>query len=175
MTEAQPKILIASDALRQRVAELAQQISADYEGRDLTIVCTLGGAVVFFADLVRQLTIPARHVYMGFSAYGGGGGKSGEARVYLDVAEPLEGRHVLVLDGTVISGRTPHYILELLQRRQPASLKFCTLLLKRGSLRAPLPLDYVGFEVPDEGFAVGYGMGQDPAHRWLPYIGTVSA
>jgi hypoxanthine phosphoribosyltransferase len=170
-----PRVLVAEEALRARVRALADQINADYAGRELSIVCTLGGAAVFCADLVRHLTVPARLLFMSFAGYGGPAGKSGEVRVHMDLAEPLEGRHVLLLEGAVISGRTPLYVVEMLKLRQPASLRFGTLLLKRASLKVPLPLDYVGFEIADEGIAIGYGMGHEAGQRSLPYIAAVDS
>lgn len=169
------RVLVSEETIRARVREIAEQINADYAGRELSIVCTLGGATVFFADLVRHLTVATRHLFMGFSGYGGPAGRSGEVRVHMDVAEPLEGRHVLLLEGAVISGRTPRYVVELLKLREPASLRFATLLLKRASLKVPLPLDYVGFEIADEGIAIGYGMGHDAGHRSLPYIAAIDS
>jgi hypoxanthine phosphoribosyltransferase len=170
-----PRVLVPEEALRLRVRAIADQINADYDGRELSIVCTLGGATVFCADLMRHLKVPARLLFMSFSGYGGPAGKSGEVRIHLDIAEPLEGRHVIVLEGAVISGRTPWYVVEMLKLRQPASIRFGTLLLKRASLKVPLPLDYVGFEIADQGIAIGYGMGHDAGHRSLPYIAAIDS
>ena len=136
-------------------------------------MCALGGATLFFGDLVRQLTVPAHHQFLGFSSYPGRSSASGEVRFTLDLSEPIEGRHVVLLEGTVVSGRTPAYIMDVLRRRGPASLRLCTLLLKRRNLRVPLEPDYVGFEIDADGMAVGYGMGHSPAERGLPYIATV--
>ena len=174
-TVAQLRTLFSEAQLQKRVSELATQINADYAGQELSIVCTMGGATVFFADLARRLTVPTRHLFMSFSGYGGPAGRSGEVRIHMDLAEPLEGRHVLLLEGAVISGRTPRYVLEMLKLREPASLRFGTLLLKRASLKVPLPLDYVGFEVEDQGIAIGYGMGHDAGQRSLPYIAAVDS
>jgi hypoxanthine phosphoribosyltransferase len=170
-----PAVLIDESRLARRVSELAAEISADFAGRDLVLICTLGGATVFYADLARQLTVPASHLFLGFRSYPGKAGTAGEVQITQDLSEPLEGRHAILLEGTIVSGRTPQYIMDLLRRRQPASLKLCTLLLKRDSLRVPLQADYIGFELPNEHMAIGYGMGHGAGERGLPYIGAAAA
>ncbi|MEX2153545.1 MAG: phosphoribosyltransferase family protein [Gemmatimonadaceae bacterium] len=166
MTHA-PKVLIDEKRINARVQEMAQAISRDFDGKHLEVICTLGGSITFTADLVRHLTVLTTQHYLGFQSYGGQG-KSGEVRVTLDVASPLEGKHLLLVEGAVISGRTPRYVIEMLRLRSPASVALCTLVLKPKALAVELPLKYVGFELGDE-VAAGYGMGHGP-ERALPYV-----
>jgi len=160
-------ILHSAAVIRERVTELARRISGDYAGRQLDVVCLLNGASVFGADLVRALEVPARLHQLGFTAYPGAP-KSGEVRVTLDVAEPLQDRHVLLVEGVVVSGRTPLYLMELLRMRKPASLALCALGVKPRARAVDLPVAYAGFEFGDE-IAAGYGMG-NLAQRSLPHI-----
>ncbi len=164
-------VLISEDRIRQRVQELAREISLAYAGLELHLVCTMGGAGMFFVDLVRQLDVPTRQHYLAFTSFGKG--TSGEARITLDVAEPLEGRHVLLVEGVIVSGRTPRYILEMMKLRQPASVALCTLILKRTSLAVDLAVPHVGFELGSE-IATGYGIGLGP-ERALPHIVDASS
>jgi hypoxanthine phosphoribosyltransferase len=163
--------LIPEDRLRQRVAELAAAIDRDYEGKTLTAVCTLGGSAMFFADVMRQVRVPAVHLFLGFASYPGRAGASGEVRITHDLAEPIEGRDVLLFEGAIVSGRTPAFVIEWLRLRCPSSLRLCTLLVKPGSLKTRLQIDYTGFEIEDRFMAVGYGIGHEPGERGLGYIG----
>jgi hypoxanthine phosphoribosyltransferase len=159
--------ILDESRVQTRVRELAAQISRDYASKHLDVICTLNGAVTFTADLVRHLTIETTQHYLGFTAYDKAG-DSGEVRINLDITAPLQGRHVLVVEGAVVSGRTPRYITDVLRQRRPASIAMCALILKPKLLAVELPLKYVGFELGDE-MAVGYGIGHG-AHRALPYI-----
>lgn len=150
-------VIATEEQLNQRVCELAAQISADYAGKTLDVVCLVNSASVFCADLIRHLTVKMRLHFLGFSSYATAN-PSGEVRITLDVNEPLYGRHVLVLEGIVVSGRTPRYVMDTIALRLPASLAMCALGVKAGQLSVSLPLNYVGFELgPD--VAVGYGVG----------------
>jgi hypoxanthine phosphoribosyltransferase len=160
-------VLIAEDRLQQRIAEIARQISADYAGREVTLVCTLAGSVIFVADLIRQLTIPAACTFLHTATYGTPA--SGEVRIVLDTSDPLEGRHLIVFEGAVVTGSTLKYVMDWLQLRRPASLRCCALIVKRQSLKVDVPVEYVGFEL-NEGFAVGYGIAHRGRFRGLPYI-----
>lgn len=160
-------ILYDAEAIGARVADLARDITADYAGRELDVVCLINGASTFCADLVRQISVPVRQHAFGFSSYTGAP-QSGEVRITLDVAEPLQDRHVLVVEGIVVSGRTPRYVIEMLRLRKPASLALCALGKKPNALAVDLDVRYVAFEFGDE-IAVGYGVGKGPERAW-PYL-----
>jgi hypoxanthine phosphoribosyltransferase len=160
-------ILHDAEAIRARVADLARDITADYTGRELDVVCLINGASTFCADLVRQIGVPVRQHALGFSSYAGAP-QSGEVRITLDVVEPLQDRHVLVVEGIVVSGRTPRYVIEMLRLRKPASLALCALGKKPNVLAVELDVHYVAFEFGNE-IAVGYGVGKGPERAW-PYL-----
>jgi hypoxanthine phosphoribosyltransferase len=154
-------------AIAARITELAGQISADYAGRTIDVVYMLNGASSFCADLLRRLTVPARVHPFGFVSYAGGNA-NGEVRVTLDVAEPLHGRDVLVVEGIVVTGRTPRYLLNLLRVRQPASIALCALGVKRASVDPELNVEYAAFDLGDE-IVVGYGIGEG-GEKALPFL-----
>lgn len=161
------KLLYSQEAIRERVASVARRISTDYAGRELDIVCLLNGASVFAADLMRHLEVPARLHQLGFTSYPELP-KSGEVRITLDVAEPLQDRHVLVVEGIVVSGRTPRYLMDLLRLRRPASLEMCAVGTKPRLLAVELAVKYSLFEFGDE-MAAGYGIGKG-AERAQPHL-----
>lgn len=161
------RILVDEATLRERVSELAARITADYAGRTIDLVCLLNGASVFCSDLARQIEVPLRVHHLGFDSYAGAPA-SGEVRITLDVAAPLVGRDVLLVEGVVISGRTPKYLMDLIKLRQPASVAICALGIKPAARAVELPVAYAGFEFGPE-FAAGYGMGTGP-ERLLPHI-----
>jgi hypoxanthine phosphoribosyltransferase len=167
-----PKILIPEVRLQARVTELAQEISHDYAGREITAICILKGSFIFFSDLIRKLDLPMTCEFLGVSSYGSKMVSSGEVKVTLDVNEPLENRHVIVVEDIVDTGLTLSYIMNALKARRPASLKSVALLLKPESLKAEIDVDYLGFKIGKE-FVVGYGI--DFAGKWrgLPYVGYV--
>lgn len=158
------QIIHGAEIIQARVSALAREISADYAGRELHIVCLINGAMTFCADLVRQITVPTYQHALGFSSYSGAP-PSGEVRVTLDVAEPLLGQHVLVVEGIVVSGRTPKYVMDILRVRQPASMEMCALARKPNALAVDLEVRYVAFEFGEE-VAVGYGVGKGPERAW---------
>jgi hypoxanthine phosphoribosyltransferase len=166
------KVLVDEEKLRARVAELGAQITRDYEGREIDIVCLINGAGMFCQDLVRAIRRPVRVHPLAFNSYSGAP-KSGEVRVTLDVAEPLMDRHVLLVEGVVISGRTPLYLIEALRLRRPASLALCALGVKPQARAVELPVAYAGFEFGAE-IAAGYGMGGGP-ERALNHIVAAEA
>ena len=150
--------VIATDAnIRERVAEIAKRISGDYAGKTLDVVGMLNGASVFCVDLVRQITVPTRLHWLGFTSYPQGN-PTGEVRMTLDVTEPLHSRDVLLVEGIVVSGRTPKYLMDLFALRQPASLALCALGKKPHLITVDLPIRYCAFEFADE-TVVGYGIG----------------
>lgn len=167
------KVLISAADLQKRVEELGQQINKDYQGKAVTAICILKGGVVFFADVIRSLSIPTKCEFIGCSSYGDGTKSSGEVKLTHDTNEPIEGRHVIVFEDIVDSGLTLSYLIKLLEARKPASLKVCTLLFKPESLKTEFKPDYYGFAIGNE-FVVGYGLDYAGLYRGLPYIGVLS-
>jgi hypoxanthine phosphoribosyltransferase len=167
------KVLISEDEIQKRVAELGQQISSDYSGRVPFLIAVLKGAYVFLADLCRHLTVRHEVHFMAISSYGGRVTQSsGVVRILMDLPASPEGRDVLIVEDIVDSGRTLDYILRNLQTRDPANVRVCTLLSKPSRREIEVPLDYVGFEIPDE-FVLGYGLDFDEHYRNLPFIGVL--
>ena len=167
-----PKILIPEVRLQARLTELAQEISNDYRDKDITAVCVLKGSFIFFSDLIRKLDLKLTCEFLGVSSYGNKMVSSGEVKVTLDLNEPLENKHVLVIEDIVDSGLTLSYIMNTLKARKPASIKSCALLFKPESLKTEIDVDYVGFKVGRE-FVVGYGVDYAGKYRGLPYIGYI--
>ena len=167
------KILISEDEIQTRTAELARQISVDMAGTNPFLVAVLKGAFVFLADLCRYLTLPHEVHFMAISSYGGRATESsGVVRILMDLVTSPEGRDVLVIEDIIDSGRTLNYILRNLQTRNPASVRVCSLLSKPSRREIDIPVDYVGFEIPDE-FVIGYGLDFDEHYRNLPFIGVL--
>lgn len=166
------KVLIGEEQLQQRIRELARQIEADYQGKDLLMVGLLKGAVNFMVDLTRAMQRPVAIDFMAVTSYGASTESSGIVRILKDLDESIQGKHVLIVEDIVDTGLTLKYILELLGQRGPASLRVCTLLNKAERRLVDLPLDYVGFEVPNE-FVIGYGLDYNQIYRNLPYIGVL--
>lgn len=166
-----PPELVSEADIQRRVVELAGQINRDYAGRTLTIICTLAGSVTFVADLIRHLTVPFVVTYMHTANYVANG--SGEVRIVLDTAEPLEGRDVIVCEGVVVTGITLKYLADWLALRRPASLTCCALVVKRPSLVVDVRVGYVGFEI-ERGYAVGYGIADRGRFRGLRYLADAS-
>jgi hypoxanthine phosphoribosyltransferase len=167
------KILISEQEIQKRVAELGQQVSAEYAGKTPFLVAVLKGAYVFLADLCRHLSVPHEVHFMAISSYGGKAtASSGVVRILMDLPASPEGQDVLVVEDIVDSGRTLDYILRNLGTRDPASVRVCTLLSKPSRREIDVPLDYVGFEIPDE-FVLGYGLDFDEHYRNLPFIGVL--
>lgn len=166
------QVLFSEEALRQRVRQLGDEISRDYAGRNLHLVCVLRGALLFVADLMRAIQLPHSLDFISISSYGSGTRSTGVVRILKDLEDPLEGRHVLVIEDIIDSGLTLSYLVNLLRDRNPASLEICTLLDKPAARKATLQPRYVGFEVPDA-FVVGYGLDYNQGYRGLPYIGVL--
>jgi len=167
------EVLLDEKTIQQRIAILGAQIDKEYEGQDLLVVCILRGAVLFLTDLIRQITVPHMVDFMSVSSYGvGARHSSGRARITLDVNTDIRGRNVLFVEDIVDSGYTLNAVLQLLSSRQPKSLKVCVLLDKYERREVDVPLDYVGFKIPDR-FVFGYGLDLDEYYRNLPFIGTV--
>jgi hypoxanthine phosphoribosyltransferase len=166
------QVLVAADDLQRRVAELAEQISADYAGRDLLLIGVLKGAVFFVSDLMRQLTVPVEVDFMAVASYGSATRSSGVVRILKDLDAAIEGRDVLIVEDIVDSGLTLQYLLRNLQGRGPASLEVCALLVKPTRRKVELSTRYIGFEIPDE-FAIGYGLDHAERYRNLPYVAAL--
>jgi hypoxanthine phosphoribosyltransferase len=167
------RTLITAAQIDARVAELGAEISRDYAGKDLLLVCILRGGAVFLADLMRRITIPCMLDFMSVTSYGVGARESNRSpRILLDLREDIAGRHVLLVEDIVDSGYTFDHLLQLLRTREPASLKVCALLSKPERREIQVPIDYLGFEIPDA-YVCGYGIDADERHRNLPYIAAV--
>lgn len=167
------KILISEDELQARVAELGRDISAIYSDDDRPLlICVLKGAFMFLADLTRCLEMRHEVDFMEVSSYGAATESSGVVRILLDLEQNIEGRHVLIVEDIIDSGRTLAYITRNLRTRGPVSLRVCTLLSKPARREVEVTVDFVGFEVPDE-FVIGYGLDFDEAYRNLPFIGVL--
>ena len=166
------RVLFSEEQLKQRVAEIAQQIDRDYEGKEPLLVSVLRGSFVFMADLVRQINLPLTVDFLSASSYGSGTESSGQVKLKLDLADDISGRDVLIIEDIVDSGNTLSKLLPELQKRGPASLKVCALLDKPERRVLPFQANYVGFTIPDA-FVVGYGLDFDQHYRQLPYIGIL--
>jgi hypoxanthine phosphoribosyltransferase len=165
------RVLYSKEAIRARVAQMAQTISADYSGvHRLYLVGILKGAFIFLADLCRELTVPHTVDFMAVSSYGKAA-VSGAVRLVLDVREPIAGEHVMIVEDIVDTGQTLQYLHHTLQGREPASLRTCAFLRKERPGN-DFPIDYLGFEIPDV-WVVGYGLDFGDRHRTLPYIGEL--
>ena len=166
-------ILISEADLQARVKALGVQVSEDYVGKDLLLLCILKGGILFLTDLMRQLCIPHEIDFLAVSSYGRDvRASTGVVRIVKDLDEPIEGRHVLIIEDIIDSGHTLDYITRNLITRGPASLKICTLLDKAERREVDIPVDYVGFTIPDR-FVFGYGLDLDEKFRNLPFIGAM--
>jgi hypoxanthine phosphoribosyltransferase len=167
------EVLIDRDRLQRRIAELGEEVSADYAGRDLLLVGVLKGAVFFMADLMRGLTIPCEIDFMAISSYGDSTDSSGVVRILKDLDINIEGRDVLVVEDIIDSGLTLSYLMRNLEAREPASLEICALLTKPDRREIDVPVRYVGFEIPNR-FVIGYGLDFGERYRNLPYVGVLN-
>lgn len=166
------KVLYSEEELAAKVKELGAQISKDYVGKNLILVSVLKGSVVFMADLMRAVTVPAEIDFMCVSSYGSGSKTSGVVRIIKDLDIDLSGKDILLVEDILDSGVTLSYLKELLLHRNPASIRICTLFDKPARRKADIYADYSGFEVPDE-FIVGYGLDYAEKYRNVPYIGVL--
>jgi hypoxanthine phosphoribosyltransferase len=164
-------VLLSEDEIRARVRELGRDISRDYAGRPVTLVAVLKGSFVFLADLVREIDLPVAVEFISISSYQGTR-STGVVQITADLTRNVEGEHVIVVEDIVDTGLTMRYLLDNLATRHPASLRLCALLEKPARAQVSVPIDYRGFQIPDE-FVVGYGLDHDGRLRNLPYIGIV--
>ena len=167
------EILIDEQSLRARVAELGEEVSADYRGRELLLIGVLKGAVFFMADFMRQLTVPCEIDFMAISSYGAATDSSGVVRILKDLELNIRDRDVLVVEDVIDSGLTLSYLMRNLGAREPASLEVCALLTKPGRREIEVPVRYVGFEIPNR-FVIGYGLDFAERYRNLPYVGVLN-
>ncbi len=168
------RVLLNTDKLQARIAEMGAEISRDYAGKELILLCVLKGSVLFLTDLMRQITIPHEIDFMAVSSYGRGVRETtGVVRIVKDLDGPIDGKHILIVEDIIDSGVTLSYLVQLLSPRNPASLKICTLLNKWERRTVDIPVDYVGFDIADE-FVFGYGLDLDEKYRNLPYVGVVN-
>ena len=169
-----PPVMISEQQIQERVRELAERISTDYEGCDeLVLVGVLKGAFVFLADLARHLTIPRVIEFIAVSSYGSGSKTSGAVRLVMDVRGNIEDKHVLIVEDIVDTGHTLKYLIGMLESHNPASVKACALVRKAERAEVDVHVDYLGFDIPDK-WVVGYGLDYAEQNRTLPYIGTVA-
>ncbi len=167
------KVLVDEETLQARVKELGQIISAEYEEGDLVLICVLKGGVAFLTDLMRHVSVPHEIDFLAISSYGAGQREStGAVRLIMDLKADIAGRDVLIVEDIVDSGRTMQYLLRTLGARNPSSLRICTLLSKPSRREVDIPLDYIGFEIPNE-FVLGYGLDLDEKYRNLPYVAVL--
>jgi hypoxanthine phosphoribosyltransferase len=167
-----PSTLFSAQQIAERVKELGRTIARDYAGTEIVLVCVLKGSFVFTADLVRAIDAPVRIEFFGVKSYGLETTSSGVVQITLDLAHPIDGRHVLVVEDIVDTGLTLSYLTEQLRARGPASLKICSLLHKPARKLREVKIDYLGFTI-DDVFVVGYGLDHAERLRNLPYIGVL--
>lgn len=166
------RVLLAEEDVDRRIQEIGDQISKDYDGKQIHLICVLKGGSFFMCELAKRITVPVSLDFMSVSSYGSATKSSGVVKIVKDLDEPLKDKDVLVVEDIVDSGRTLSYLMEMLKDRKPASLRLCTLLDKPERRVVDVHVDYTGFEIPDE-FVVGYGLDYDQKYRNLPYIGIV--
>ncbi len=166
------KVMITEEEVCKRVSDLGKKISEDYAGKEIHLVCVLKGGVFFMCELAKRITIPVTMDFMSVSSYGDDTKSSGVIRIAKDLDESLKGKHLLVVEDIIDSGRTLSYLMEMFEQRLPESIRLCTLLDKPDRRVVDVNVDYVGFEIPDE-FVVGYGLDYAQKYRNLPYIGVV--
>ncbi len=164
--------LISEEEVDKRIRELGEEISRDYAGKQIHLICVLKGGVFFMCELAKRITVPVSMDFMCVGSYGDGTKSSGVVRIAKDLDEAIEGKEVLIVEDIIDSGNTLYYLMDVLQKRKPASLRLCTLLDKPERRVKDVKVDYTGFEIPDE-FIVGYGLDYAQKYRNLPYIGIV--
>ncbi len=166
------QVLISQEELSARTVELGKQLSKDYEGKEIHMICVLKGGVMFMSDLSKEISVPVSMDFMAVSSYGNETSSSGIVKIVKDLDEAIEGKDVLIVEDIIDSGRTLSYLVQILNDRKPNSIKICTLLDKPDRRVVEVDVDYVGFEIPDL-FVLGYGLDYEQFYRNLPYIGNM--
>lgn len=167
------RVLLSEEEVNHRIGEIAAQISRDYDGKAIHMICILKGGVFFTCELAKRLTVPVSLDFMSVSSYGDDTKSSGVVRIVKDLDESLKNKDVLIVEDIIDSGRTLSYLIEVLKQREPASIHLCTLLDKpERRIKKQVKVDYTCFSIPDE-FVVGYGLDYAQKYRNLPYIGVV--
>ena len=166
------EVLLSEEEVDARIQEIGDMISKDYAGKEVHLICVLKGGSFFMCELAKRITVPVSLDFMSVSSYGGDTKSSGVVKIVKDLDEPLTGKHVVVVEDIVDSGRTLSHLLKMLNDRGPADIRLCTLLDKPDRRVVDVKVDYTGFQIPDE-FVVGYGLDYDQRYRNLPYIGVV--
>ena len=164
--------LFSEEEINARIRQIGEQISRDYEGEEVHLICVLKGGSFFMCELAKRITVPVFLDFMSVSSYGGETTSSGVVKIVKDLDAPLKGKNVIVVEDIVDTGRTLSYLLNMLKGREPKSLRLCTLLAKPERRVVDVAVDYTGFIIPDK-FIVGYGLDYDQKYRNLPFIGTV--
>ncbi len=172
MSQEKIRVLIPEEKIEDRIVQLAEQISRDYQGETVKLVCILKGSIIFTCELAKRLTVPVLFDFMQVSSYGSGTKSSGSVVIKKELDEDIKGDNVIIVEDIVDSGNTLSQLVPILKAREPKSLKVCTLLDKPDRRTAPIDVDYNGFVIPDE-FVVGYGLDYDQKYRNLPYIGVL--
>ena len=165
-------VLLPEEEVDARIQAMGEQISRDYAGKQVHLICVLKGGSFFLCELAKRITVPVSLDFMSVSSYGGGTESKGVVKIVKDLDESIRDKDVLVVEDIVDSGRTLSYLLEMLRSRGPKSLRLCTLLDKPDRRVVDVDVDYTGFQIPDK-FVVGYGLDYDQRYRNLPYIGIV--
>ncbi len=166
------RVLISEEQVNERIKEIARQISEDYKGKSVHLICILKGSVFFSCDLAKRITLPVTMDFMSVSSYGNEKVSSGRVRIVKDLDESIQDKEVLIIEDIIDSGRTLAYLMEMLSSRAPKSLNICTLLDKPERRVTDVEVKYVGFEIPDE-FVVGYGLDYQQNFRNLPFVGVI--
>ena len=166
------RVLIPEEEVDKKIRKLGEKISEDYAGKQIHLICVLKGGVFFMCELAKRITVPVSMDFMCVGSYVDGTASSGVVRIAKDLDESIEGKEVLIVEDIIDSGNTLYYLMDVLQRRHPASIRLCTLLDKPDRRVKDVKVDYSGFEIPDE-FVVGYGLDYAQKYRNLPYIGVV--
>ncbi|MBQ9607695.1 MAG: hypoxanthine phosphoribosyltransferase [Lachnospiraceae bacterium] len=164
--------MYTEEEVNRRIAELGAQITKEYEGRSITMVCILKGAAAFACELAKRIEVPVEMEYMRCSSYGNETESSGVVKIDLDLDRPIRDKNILVVEDIIDTGRTMHYLIDVLKNRGPAEVKLCALLDKPDRRVTDVNIDYTGFVIPDK-FIVGYGLDYAQKYRNLPYIGVV--
>ncbi len=165
-------VLIPEKEVNEKIEQLGRQISEDYAGKEVHLICILKGGAFFACELAKRISVPVSIDFMQVSSYGNATSSSGIVRIKKDLDDSMEGKEVVIVEDIIDSGRTLHYLIPVLQQRNPASIHLCALLNKQDRREVEIPIDYLGFDIPDL-FVVGYGLDYAQKYRNLPYIGVV--